>query len=220
MKKFLLVCLTLVLALSCLSFTACGSNNAATTDLKIYYEIPDQDPVLVKTIKNGNDVEVLTDADLLEDDKTWGYMIDKFSVMSETWNAKKNPKGTVYIKAVLMKKNIQINYIFNGGAVDAKNKPMKIQNDNLTGYDVFTAITEVNSSTIYTFAEKVVCALEGHEFIGWAMADAEGNLLTDDAGEIIFATTLQEYLQDAKANNKLSSLYLVAQYEEIVADAE
>ncbi len=216
MKKILLVCLTLVLSLTCLVFTACGDNNAASTDLKIYYEIPNQEAVLVKTIKTGNDVEVLTDADLLEDDATWGYMIDKFKVMDETWNTKKNPKGTVYVKAVLMKKNLQINYVFNGGAVDTSKKPMKILNDNSGGYDVFTPINEINSSTIYDFNEKVVCSLDGHEFIGWAFADKEGNLMADDAGEILLATTLQDYLQDAKANNELAgNLYLVAQYEEV-----
>jgi hypothetical protein len=114
------------------------------------------------------------------------------------------------MKAVLKMKPYSIYYNYGEGK----------QPESITELpkNQFKAPSEINSVVEYNFAEKIQGELAGHVFIGWAMADSTGELLLDEDGEIIFATTLQAYLRESKENNTLGNLYLVAQYEAIVAE--
>ena len=131
MKRFFVLCLTVVLAIASFVFVGCSNkNDVATSDIVYYYSknggdiVTDIDgnPVIVKTIYKGETVDGVSDQDLNEFGKdTRGYTVKQYKILKDTYK----DQDTVYILIDIEVKRYSIQYNYNGGEIDpaAKTNP-------------------------------------------------------------------------------------------------
>ena len=124
MKRFFVLCLTVILAIASFVFVGCSNKkDVATSDIVYYYSkdggeiVTDNDgnPVIVKTIYKGEKVDGVSDQDLNEFGKdTRGYTVKQYRILKDTYK----DQDTVYILIDIEVKRYSITYDYNGGVID------------------------------------------------------------------------------------------------------
>ena len=170
MKKIFVLCLMMVLAISCFAFAGCSNKDDDTARQGIVYKCSfdydgdgDTETRTIKTIAVGEKVEKVSDEDLIAAGIK-GYVV-KAHVLTD--NVDDN--GNIIVRITLEQNTYTITWDYNGGAAltDNRSDPIKVQ--YLYGEDI-------------NLAAHNPAYLEGHEFIGWAVGSPDGELLTSTLG--------------------------------------
>lgn len=124
MKRFFILCLTVVVAIASFVLVGCSNKkDVATSNIVYYYSKNGGDivtdfegnPVVVKTIKKGEKVNGVSDQELNEfGAATRGYTVKQYRILSDTYK----DATTVYILIDIEVKRYSITYNYNGGDID------------------------------------------------------------------------------------------------------
>lgn len=131
MKRFFVLCLTVVVAIASFVLVGCSTKDDGAASNIVYYFSKDGGETIaanddgtykvVKTIKKGETVEGVTDQDLNEyGSETRGYTVVGYKVINAVKDA-----TTVYVRVDIEVKRFSIKYDYNGGEIDpnAKSNP-------------------------------------------------------------------------------------------------